>query len=172
MSAQTPDSRARERAVARGARGRRRSGSRQSGVALVEALIGMLVFIVGILGMMAAQTTGSRIVLDAQLRTQAAAAADELLGWIKTTAPADRQARFATGGPGFTEWLDTRVKAVSGGLPNADATVDFNVVGNDPRTVRIVVTWTAPRERRRLSGGQIGGTFVTRRHVTVSAVYE
>ncbi len=51
----------------------------QEGFTLIEALISMLIFSIGILGLVGMQTVAARVSTDARFRSEAAAAADELL---------------------------------------------------------------------------------------------
>jgi hypothetical protein len=139
-------------------------------VALLEVLIAVFVFSIGMLGIIAAQAQGGKIVFDAQLRTEAAAAADELLARIRMSDPATRAARFSTGGPDYQTWFDERLEAGGRGLPGADAEVAFGVVGGDPRTVRITVRWSSRDRVRANTGDRVEAR--THQHVTVSAVYD
>ena len=77
---------------------------------------------------------------------------------------------LSTGGTAFNDWLDNRLKAARTGLPGADATVDFAVIGGDGRTVRIEVRWTPPRETVRDAAGAKTAQSVTHRYRTVAAI--
>ena len=144
----------------------------QGGFTLIESLIAMVVFAVGVLGLVGMQTVSARVGTDARLRSEAAAAADELLARMQASNRATLAADFGTGGARYTDWLDNRLKAAGTGLPGAGATVTFGAVGGDPNTVRIVITWTPPREAQRDTSGGIAAVTATRQHVTVSALYD
>jgi type IV pilus assembly protein PilV len=144
----------------------------QDGFTLIESLIAMVVFSVGVLGLVGMQSMSTRVTTDARLRTEAAAAADELLARMQTTSRATVVADFSTGGARFDDWLTTRLRAAGTGLPDAQANVSFSVVGADPNTVRIEITWTLPRERERALSGGGAAVAVPRQHVTVSALYD
>jgi type IV pilus assembly protein PilV len=144
----------------------------QDGFTLIESLIAMVVFSVGVLGLVGMQSMSTRVTTDARLRTEAAAAADELLARMQTTSRATVVADFSTGGARFDDWLTTRLRAAGTGLPDAQANVSFSVVGADPNTVRIEITWTLPRERERALSGGGSAVVVPRQHVTVSALYD
>jgi len=144
----------------------------QGGFTLIESLIAMVIFAVGILGMVAMQTVSTRVTTDARFRSEAAAAADELLARMQASNRASLATDFATGGTRFNEWLNGRLLAAGTGLPGAAATVAFGWVNADPNTVRIVITWTPPREANRDASGTVSAIAATRQHVTVSALYD
>ncbi|MFA7503342.1 MAG: prepilin-type N-terminal cleavage/methylation domain-containing protein [Burkholderiaceae bacterium] len=143
----------------------------QAGFTLLESLIAIVVFAIAVLGMIGAQASGAQVTSDARYRTEAAAAADELLARMQIASPATVVADFTTGGALFDLWLQDRVQADAVGLPAGDATVEFASVAGDPLTVRIVISWVPPRHRVRDGSGAISAMTDTRRHVTVSALY-
>jgi len=145
---------------------------RQGGFTLIEALIALVVFSVGVLGLVGMQTVSTRVTTDARLRTEAAAAADELLARMQSASRATVVADFSTGGARYAEWLNGRLLAPGTGLPGAAATVRFGVVGADANTVRIEITWALPRERQRTLSGDSVSVSVPHQHVTVSALYD
>ncbi|MET0508014.1 MAG: prepilin-type N-terminal cleavage/methylation domain-containing protein [Burkholderiaceae bacterium] len=143
---------------------------RSAGFTLVEAVVALALFATGILGVIASVTHHARAGQDARYRTEAAAAADELVSLIQTTDPAGRAARFSPGGAGFDQWLADRLRAPGSGLPGADATVAFGALAGDDRTVSIEIRWTPPREARRDLSGTASAESVTHRYRTVVAI--
>jgi len=99
----------------------------QSGMALLEALIGILIFSLGILAMVAMQAASVSAVADAQYRIEAVNAANQLLSqiWVNIdrTSPASAQASLMT------------FEHQNGGAP---ATCDFS---GGPATNAAVTTW-------------------------------
>jgi type IV pilus assembly protein PilV len=144
----------------------------QRGFTLIESLIALVVFSVGVLGLVGMQVVSMQVTTDARLRTEAAAAADELLARMQSASRATVVAEFSTGGARYTEWLNTRLLAPGSGLPGAAATVRFGVVDADANTVRIEITWALPRERQRTLSGEAVAVTVPHQHVTVSALYD
>jgi type IV pilus assembly protein PilV len=131
-----------------------------------------LVFSVGVLGLVGMQSMSTRVSTDARLRTEAAAAADELLARMQTASRATVVADFSTGGARFNDWLTTRLRSTGTALPGAQANVSFSAIGADANTVRIEISWTLPRERERAQSGGGAAVVVPRQHVTVSALYD
>jgi type IV pilus assembly protein PilV len=113
---------------------------RQKGVMLLEALIGILIFSIGILALIAMQSVAITEVRDAQYRTTASMLADRMMGELMLT-------RTATGGNGpavIAAWkLD-----VAAALPAGTGTVTetASALGGTPAplNIQIVVRWQAP----------------------------
>jgi len=75
------------------------NSERQSGVMLIEALVGILIFAIGILALVAMQATAIRAAQDSRYRTEAVNYANDLLGQILVgvdRAPAAFAASLAT----------------------------------------------------------------------------
>ncbi len=138
----------------------------QAGVMLLEALIAILVFSLGILSLVALQATSIKLVGDAKYRTDATLLANRLIGqmWVSGGSLAD----FDTSTPGaaYNAWLAD----VSGpeGLPGVVAassgvTSTLPVVAVDPATGQVVITlfWRTPEMPANEAG---------HRHVVVSQV--
>lgn len=135
---------------------------RQSGVMLLEALIAILIFSLGVLGLVGMQASAVRASRDAQFRSDAGLLADQLIGQMRTSdrTPSILQENFqgstlpaenATLNKPFDIWA----KQVADGLPGVRAlplspvvTVTPGLVG-PPSTasqVTITVRWQAPSE--------------------------
>ena len=72
---------------------------RQSGAMLLEALIAILMFSLGVLGIVGLQAVSIKLAGDAKYRSDAALLAEEMLGqmWASDRVPANMSAIFGTG---------------------------------------------------------------------------
>lgn len=149
--------------------------AQQSGMALLEALIGILLFSIGILAMVAMQAASVNTVADAQYRIEAVNAANQLLSkmWVSVDRTSDASMStslltFAhqttidepckfSGGPaanaGATAWLNlvNTGKADGSGskslLPGSTAAMQQIVVATgSSNQVTITVCWRAPND--------------------------
>lgn len=79
----------------------------QSGVMLLEALIAILIFSIGILALVALQAVAIKQTGDANYRTRATLLANRLIGqmWVSSGDVAAMKANFETGGAAYTAWL-------------------------------------------------------------------
>ncbi|QEL64201.1 type IV pilus assembly protein PilV [Oryzomicrobium terrae] len=129
------------------------SSATQRGFTLIEGLIALLIFSLGILGLVAMQANAINMSTEARYRADAAFLADQLFGLLSVADPA-QLASFAhrsTGGnlcaPGgndttaavVTDWLTQ----VNGMLPNAPASKQQIVVNAADRTVTVTLCWQA-----------------------------
>ena len=148
----------------------RPGGRSAQGTILIEALVALVLFGIGILGIISALGSQNRAGVDARYRSEAAAAVDEYVARIQTASPLTRATDFANGGAAYTDWLEHRLRAPVSGLPGADATVRFGAVGGDPRTVEIEVRWTPPREGVGAATGAVTAQATTHRFRSVLAI--
>lgn len=127
---------------------------------LLEALIALLIFAIGVIGLVAMQATATRLAADGKYRAEAAAYADQIISqmWADDRSNANLSAQYATGGPKYNAWL-AQVQAAGNGLPGA------NLSGNEPtvvidanNVVTVTVFWQGPDEE------------APHRHVTVAQV--
>jgi type IV pilus assembly protein PilV len=127
----------------------------QAGVMLLEALIGILIFSLGILSLVALQATSIQLTSDAKYRTDASLLANRLIGqmWASGLAPAVLKTKFENGGDEYNTWL-TSVQGndeIPPGLPGVvaassgvDSTLPVVNVFNDGR-VEITLFWRTPQ---------------------------
>lgn len=134
----------------------KKSRASQEGVMLLEALIGILIFSLGVLALVAMQAVSISNVSNARYRTEAAFLANELLSqiWVDKGTNLSNVGNYAYPGgtsPGITTWVD-KVKAPGTGLPGAatyEPTVTVTAVpgmpaGNGAFQVQVTVFWRAP----------------------------
>jgi type IV pilus assembly protein PilV len=140
----------------------------QQGVFLLEALLGILIFSLGILSLVAMQTAAVSAQSDAQYRIEASNLGNEILGriWLNVdrTSPATVQASLAgfqhqatgaastcnfSGAASVATQITTWVDKVTGaaGLPGATDTMQqivVNTVAGGYNQVSVTLCWKAP----------------------------
>ena len=123
---------------------------RQSGVMLIEALIALLIFSIGILGIVGLQSSAVTASSDAKYRSDAALLANELIGkmWASNRTQATLQIAFASpNGAEYQNWA--YVGALSGSPGTTTAPAAGTVFGTlpgaaaNPPTVAIVSSGAA-----------------------------
>lgn len=79
----------------------------QSGLMLLEAMISILIFSIGILAIIALQAAAVNAASDAKYRSDASLLANELAGRMRAgdRTPLTLQANFQTGGAAYNAWL-------------------------------------------------------------------
>jgi len=147
--------------------------TRQSGFFLIEALVAILIFSLGVLGMVALGGTAMGAQTDARYRTDAAALADELAAAIVINVARDSGPNFIaslnqfqhrpngadcnfagpnTAEPNALAWLARVTTQGAGlpGLPNATTQNQQILVNTTPtgfNRVQITVCWQAPNDQ-------------------------
>ena len=143
----------------------------QSGVMLLEAMIAILIFSLGILGIVGMQAMAIAASRDAKFRADADLLANELIGEMRI---ADRDAnalkeRFQSGaeatetttaatatadGAAYTDWRTNRVDKTLPGVDVYKPIVEFITLGtrpagkpSTPTEVVVTVRWCAPNEK-------------------------
>lgn len=124
-----------------------KSHSTQQGVMLLEALIGILIFSIGILAMISMQAMAMRTSIDAKYRSEAGFLANEIIGamWVDRT----NLANYATSsgspatcpGAPVCGWI-TRVQTL---LPQA-AGNEAPEIAVSGQQVTVTVRWKRPGE--------------------------
>jgi type IV pilus assembly protein PilV len=128
--------------------------ARQSGSYLLEALIAILIFAFGVLGLIGLLGSSIRVTNDARYRAEAANLANAMIADMWTTTPANIDTFTSTKLPAWT----TKVAALlPGGIP-PDVTVSdgFNT---ESRTVVVTVYWQLPGDavrHQQVTTAQIG----------------
>jgi type IV pilus assembly protein PilV len=121
------------------------------GFAMLEALVGLLIFSFGILGLVGLHGSMTKAQTMSRFRADAAALAGDLVGTMWGDLP--RVAQYDTGScdahPPCKAWADKVASALPGGTPN--------IVVNGG-LVTITISWTVP------------GEGVPNRYVTATAI--
>jgi type IV pilus assembly protein PilV len=116
---------------------------KQKGAMLLEALVGILVFSIGILALLGMQALSMQATIDAKYRSEASFLANEIIGvmWVDRAAIADYDTTSGAGTLQRTTWLN-RVQAT---LPNATGpnAPTIAIVG---RQATVTVRWMRPGE--------------------------
>lgn len=156
--------------------------NRQSGVMLIEALIAILIFSIGVLGIIGLQGSAVKASTDAKYRSEAALLANELIGrmWASDRTQATLQAAYSSAnGAAYQQWAwigsvaatpGTALNAAQGTvlwtLPGASANPPTVVIAPSVGTVvpssvvTITVFWQLPGEttvHNYMTTAQIGG---------------
>ncbi len=120
--------------------------TRQRGGTLLESLIAILIFSTGVIGMMGLQATAIRTTSDAQHRTEAMFAANNVIGRMWMSDPATRAVDFkssTTLGADYIQWRSE----VIGVLPGVSTTTNAPTIafdGTNPEQVTVTVRWQLP----------------------------
>ena len=138
--------------------------SAQSGYVLLEALVALLIFSLGLLGMIGFQAASTKIATDSRFRTEAAMLADELLAKMTASDVSKVETEFAApNGPKYRAWLNDRVIGAAR-LPNAEVRLDFTKSATTSTLlVHLEVRWAMPgvaKESKDIK--EVQGRYVTR----------
>lgn len=124
----------------------RRNQDRFSGFVLLEVLIAILIFSIGVLGLIGLQARSAKHSTDAKYRSEAALLVNQLLGnmWVSNRTVATLQSNFNTGGPAYNAWLSSVTATLPGVVANTATapTVTVDAAG----VVSVAVFWIAPSD--------------------------
>jgi type IV pilus assembly protein PilV len=133
------------------------AAARQRGATLLEALIGILIFSVGILALVGMQSLAIKHMSDAKYRSDAAFFANEIIGqmWVNR-ANLGTYAYPGTGAPpaAVSPW----VTSIQNALPGVTAAANLPIITVAGTTVTVTVRWQLP-----------GGSDV-HRHITMAYI--
>ncbi len=120
----------------------------QNGVVILEVLVSIVIFAVGVLGIVGLQAVTAKAGTDARFRTEAAALGDELVARAQIWSdPATLATNFQNGGSEYAAWFNNRLSRAGSGLPAAAATVTFpaTFTGTNAGVLMTVqISWQAP----------------------------
>ncbi|MCL2656534.1 MAG: pilus assembly protein PilV [Betaproteobacteria bacterium] len=109
------------------------------GIALIEVLVAMLIFMLGILGLVGLQSSVTRAQTDAKFRADAAYLASEGVArlWADLPNMNNYSGAGCAGISSCKAWQDK----VAASLPNGTGTLTIDATTGD---VAVVITWTPP----------------------------
>jgi len=110
---------------------------------LLEVLVGILIFSIGIVAMLGMQATAMRATVDAKYRTEASFLANEIIGqmWVDRTNLALYQTPGSCPGGRHCPWM-TRVQTL---LPNATG-ANAPTIAVSGSQVTVTLRWRRPGE--------------------------
>lgn len=127
-----------------------RSPHKQQGSMLLEALVAILIFSLGIIAIVGLQATSIKLSTDAKHRFEASMLANQLIGqmWVSDRTASTLKANFDSGqtGGNYTTWL-ANVQSTLPGV--AGSYLPSVTVSDDPATqgqVTITLYWKMPGE--------------------------
>jgi type IV pilus assembly protein PilV len=130
----------------------------QRGATLLEALIGILIFSVGILALVGMQALAIRHMADARYRSEASFFANEIIGrmWVNKGKLPDYEFSGSGTPPAAIEsWVDS----IQGALPGVTAGANLPIITRAGSQVTVTVRWQLP------------GATDGHQHVTVAYIY-
>lgn len=133
-----------------------RSPRKQQGSMLLEALIAILIFSMGIIAIVGLQAASIRLSSDAKYRADASLLAEQLIGqmWVNDRTAATLQSNFmsASGaspaGTMYTSWLNNVNAALPGvsGVTANQPRVTISTAASSVGEVSITLFWNMPGE--------------------------
>jgi type IV pilus assembly protein PilV len=149
------------------------SRQQQTGAYLLEALIGILIFALGVLGIVGLQAASLRTTADSGLRAEAVFAANQLLGqmWTDDEAQLIPDYDSTLGGQPYLDFV-ARLKAAQGGTWACNPTVSFDNFAAAPsaqsHNVTIQIFWQS--ETGEALAGCANGTVKAHSYTTSGVV--
>lgn len=119
------------------------SHTRQGGVALIEALVGILIFAFGVLGLVGLQASMTRAQSSAKIRLDASNLSSELAGIMWSDAASNFASYTGSGCAAYARCKDWQAK-VAATLPSGTGSV--SVVNAALGEVLVTITWAVPNE--------------------------
>lgn len=115
--------------------------SRQNGVMLIEALIGILIFMLGILALIGMQAVAMQYTIDAKYRSEASFLTNQIIGvmWVDR---ANLNNYDTTGGSATTQ-LNSWISQVEQTLPNATG-ANAPTISVAANQATVTVMWQRP----------------------------
>lgn len=125
-----------------------RNMPQQEGAMLLEALVAMVIFMVGVLGLIGLQTRATQISMEGQLRSSAAYLASQVISEMRLVPATSLAANYATGTASYNLWANI-VKNPSIGLPGAVSyppTIDISTTATGTQRAIVTLQWKSTAE--------------------------
>ena len=137
-----------------------KAGIRQRGATLLEALIGILIFSIGILALVGMQALAIKHMSDAKYRSDAAFFANEIIAqmWVNRTSLGSYGFSGSCTPPAAIESWVANIMDTKIGLPGVTAAANLPIINVAGTTVTVTVRWQLP-----------GGSEV-HKHVTMAFI--
>lgn len=145
----------------------------QQGIMLLEAVIGLLIFLIGVLAILALQATAIAVQSDAQSRIEAANLVDRMLGEINAGVTRDAQGNVnptsltafqhqptgaakdcnfsgaVSANSAVTDWINAiRTATKTSGLPGSTASMQQIVLNGGYNQVSITICWKGANDKK------------------------
>ena len=131
--------------------------ARQTGSYLLEALIAILIFAFGVLGLIGLLGSSIRVTNDARYRAEAANLANGMIADMWTTTTANIDSEFGPTGSKLKSWTSKVAALLPGGIaPKVEVVPGFS---SESRTVVVTVFWQIPgdpQEHQHVMTAEIG----------------
>ncbi len=125
----------------------------QSGFMLLEVLVSILIFAIGVLSVVGLQVNSIKQSTASKYRMDATLLADDLIGrmWVTDKTFATLSANFVAGGGEYMNWLPTVQTTLPGAVANPPtivvASIPAGAPGGAPSSrVTVTIFWKAPNE--------------------------
>lgn len=118
---------------------------KQAGVMLLEALVALLIFSIGILGLVAIQTRAIALSQDAQYRAQASFLGNQGLAIAWSRPPNTLASSLVSGDPEYEQWINQVQATLPGATYSNSPTMTVeNITAGGGAPVTVTIRWKLP----------------------------
>ncbi|MBI1890161.1 MAG: hypothetical protein HYS18_05925 [Burkholderiales bacterium] len=116
-----------------------KSPVKQTGAALIESMIAVLILALGVLGTVGLQARAISALSDTQARIEATLAAEEMIGMMWNDQL--NVANYATGGAAFANWSNKLVGSIPGATATVAVVTTLTPANINRQQVTVTITW-------------------------------
>ncbi|TLY48849.1 MAG: hypothetical protein E6K53_15455 [Gammaproteobacteria bacterium] len=117
--------------------------ARSRGIVMIDALIAIVIFSIGILGMIGLQAAAVKMAGDAKYRSDAAMFADQIIAQMWGDDPKNLTTTYAASGTKYKSWAGAIAKI----LPGIDDTTNVPTISvGTNNLVTVTVNWKSPND--------------------------